>query len=228
MRLKPYNFTRYIVFIIISLCLVYGCDNSKDSTHSINQENIVNALLSPFNRMLDIEIKLAFIPQEEKILQEDNSNILATITQKDSQTLWQEALSVPLDKEYSKWQTLENEAKSYQEKQEYQTKRMQSGRDISFSYGLYALKISMDFKQNFIDSANNKENFCKEFDIVFGDEKMWYAMGVMGLDGVYLEPLNNPSLERWILQDEALRTLYALIRTHQKPIIKAYRQRCKG
>lgn len=221
---KTYYFARYIVFIIISLCLFYGCDTSQDSYLSKNQENATTSLVNPFYRMLDIATKLSFIPQEKDIVQ-DNADFLTTITTQDSQTLWQDALRVPLDKEYSKWQTLENEAKTYQQRQEYHTKRMQSVRDMSFAYGLYVLKISMDFTQEFIDSPAGATNFCWEFDLVFGDEKMWYAMGVMGLDGAYLEPLDS-SLEKWILQDEALRTLYGLIRTYQKPIIESYRQRC--
>ena len=180
MPLKTYYFARYIVFIIISLCLFYGCDTSQDSYLSKNQENAITSLANPFYRMLDIAIKLSFIPQEKDIVQ-DNAYFLATITTQDSQTLWQDALRVPLDKEYSKWQTLENEAKTYQQRQEYHTKRMQSVRDMSFAYGLYVLKISMDFTQELIDSPAGATNFCWEFDLVFGDEKMWYAMGVMGL-----------------------------------------------
>lgn len=221
---KTYYFARYIVFIIISLCLFYGCDTSQDSYLSKNQENATTSLVNPFYRMLDIATKLSFIPQEKDIVQ-DNADFLTTITTQDSQTLWQDALRVPLDKEYSKWQTLENEAKTYQQRQEYHTKRMQSVRDMSFAYGLYVLKISMDFTQEFIDSPAGATNFCQAFDTTFNDEKMWYAMGVMGLDGAYLEPLDS-SLEKWILQDEALRTLYGLIRTYQKPIIESYRQRC--
>lgn len=58
---------------------------------------------------------------------------------------------------------------------------MQSVRDMSFAYGLYVLKISMDFTQKFIDSPAGATNFCQAFDTTFNDEKMWYAMGVMGL-----------------------------------------------
>lgn len=103
MPLKTYYFARYIVFIIINLCLFYGCDTSQDSYLSKNQENATTSLANPFYKMLDIAIKLSFIPQEKDILQ-DNAHFLATITTQDSQTLWQDALRVPLDKEYSKWQ----------------------------------------------------------------------------------------------------------------------------
>lgn len=58
---------------------------------------------------------------------------------------------------------------------------MQSVRDMSFAYGLYVLKISMDFTQEFIDSMAGATKFCQAFDTTFNDEKMWYAMGVMGL-----------------------------------------------
>ena len=177
---KTYYFARYIVFIALSLCLFYGCDTSQDSYPSKNREDASIILANPFYRMPDIATKLSFIPQEKDIVQ-DNAHFLATITTQDSQTLWQDALRVPLDKEYSKWQTLENEAKTYQQRQEYHTKRMQSVRDMSFAYGLYVLKISMDFTQKFIDYPAGATNFCQAFDTTFNDEKMWYAMGVMGL-----------------------------------------------
>lgn len=225
MLLRMRYFIKYTLFITISFCLFVACDNSQDSHKSHNQNNVFDVLQTPFYKILDIQTKLAFIPQQEQ----DSPairNILTTIATKDLQALWEDALSVPLAKEYGKWQTLENEAKTYQQRQEYHTKRMQSVRDMSFAYGLYVLKISMDFTQKFIDYPAGATNFCQAFDTTFNDEKMWYAMGVMGLDGVYLEPLDNQSLEKWILQDEALRTLYGLIRTYQKPIIESYRQRC--
>ena len=180
MLLRMRYFIKYTLFITISFCLFVACDNSQDSHKSHNQNNVFDVLQTPFYKILDIQTKLAFIPQQEQ----DSPairNILTTIATKDLQALWEDALSVPLAKEYGKWQTLENEAKTYQQRQEYHTKRMQSVRDMSFAYGLYVLKISMDFTQEFMDSMVGATKFCQAFDTTFNDEKMWYAMGVMGL-----------------------------------------------